>query len=471
MKKIIIFVILLLTLSITLSNATNIYITTVPEHPTTGNFVLSINIVSNTKIKNANLILSGLVNKAIDIGDFSGNTDVQFNVNVSNPGIYTQTAILTYVEVINRTIENGSVSEIYENGYIKCRKEIVVIEKPQFKILYVKDNLYPGKSGNVTIKLINSGGTAKNVNIELKGFVVKKANRFFKSWKKGEVKTLKFKVFANNSLEVGDYSAILELSCKDKFENNYKFTLPFSISVKGKPLLVISNYSTPKLYPDMSFTMKISVENTGKDKAKDVKLKLTLPKGFIGENLALLGDICRNEMKTATFYLKTSKNVSGNVKLPVIISCLSGSWKDNLTLYVFPLKLPHIDISGVYTIPERPTTGKLTLNLAVENSGKGNAKGVEVKLILPKELIGRNTYFIGSLTSGDSATSTFELSAKKAGEYNITAEITYLDSAMQKHTVYQSFTIYVFSSMNYIPMLVILILIAVALLVVKKWRF
>ncbi len=438
------------------ANAVNVYVKTIPEKPTAGNFILSVTVSSDTPIYNANILLSGLVNKAVDVGSFSGNATFQFKVK-AEPGVYSQEVLLSY------SVYNGS----YTSRYVKCIKEIVVTEKPKFEIVKVESCISPGKSGELNVKVLNSGGIAKNVKVTLIGLPANGV-RVFKEWKSGEVKTLSYKVFMNESVRVGSYPLKLEISCYDSFENYYEFSLPFSYKVIGKPELVIS-LTSPKIYSDSSFTLNLSVENAGKTKAKNVQLKLILPKGFRGDNFAYLGDIGRNEVKTAKMYLKTEKNVSGEKKLIVKVKCDGYSWNYSYNLYVFPINMPHLDVSGVYTIPDRPITGKLTLNLAVENSGKGIAKGVEVKLILPNGLKGRDTYFIGSLKSGDSATSTFALIAEKAGKYSITAEIKYLDSAMRRHEVNQTFTIYVFSSSNYSYLLIIPIIV-LGYWVMRKWR-
>ncbi len=143
------------------ANAVNVYVKTIPEKPTAGNFILSVTVSSDTPIYNANILLSGLVNKAVDVGSFSGNATFQFKVK-AEPGVYSQEVLLSY------SVYNGS----YTSRYVKCIKEIVVTEKPKFEIVKVESYISPGKSGELNVKVLNSGGIAKNVKVTLIGLPV-----------------------------------------------------------------------------------------------------------------------------------------------------------------------------------------------------------------------------------------------------------------------------------------------------------
>ncbi len=455
---ILLFFILIIVQSV---NAVVISIKTLPEKPTTGNFVIHIDVSSQNSIQNANLFLSGLISESLSLGDFTGKTSVEFEAHVDKPGIYELEVRLSYIELVNGTPESG---------YLRCNREIVVIEKPQFEILGAEGSVRPGENGKVVVKVVNKGGDAKDVKLSFDGMIAKDVDRFFDVWKSEEVKRLEFIVFAEDDAEIGEHEVKLGLECRDFLGNTYSLELPFSVSVVGSPKLIISDFSAPKIHSDSNFTLKLGIENVGEEKAKDVRIKLKLPKGFSGESSAYLGEIGRDETKTAEFELKVAKNVSGSCIIPVVISCENWKWSDNLTIYVFPLEPIHIDIAGVYTIPKRLEKGKpFTLNLAIENSGKEVAKGVKIELKLPKDFEGRNTYFVGTLESGDSATSTFELKAGKAGRYEISAIITYLDPTLQRHTTTQNFTIYVFPSQNYAP-IALAVIVALAIGLALKMR-
>ena len=460
--RFLIFIVSLLLL-IQTSNAVEISVKTIPEHPSTGRFIVCVDVSTQNPVYNANLYISGFLSKWVNLGDFTGKASVELEARVDKPGIYKLDVRLSYLELVNDTLESRRVSGTYA---------IMVVDKPQFEVISVEGFVKPGESGNVTIKVVNKGGDARDVRLNFSGFLAKDPDRFFKSWRRNEVKILRFVIYADEGIKVGEHKAELSIECKDEFGNHYSFDLPLSITVRGKPMLIISKFTTipAKIYPDTNFTLRIGVENIGKGAAKNVKIELKLPKGFSGENMAYLGEIDRNEEKFVEFELKVAKNFSGYYEIGVGIVSNEGRWNKNLTLFVFPLEPIHIDIAGVYTIPKRLEENKpFTLNLAVENSGKEVAKAVRIELKLPKGFEGRSTYFIGTLESGDTATSTFELKAGRSGEYNVYAVITYLDPTLQRHTVIQEFTLYVFPSQNYIP-IVLVIVVVVAIGLALKFR-
>lgn len=438
-------------------NAVELSVKTIPDKPTTGKFVIRVDVVTQNPIQSANLVTSGFLSKSVSLGDFTGKASAEFEAHANKPGIYELEVRLSYVEIMNGTPESG---------YLRGTYAIVVTGKPQFEILSADGSVKPGETGNITIKAVNMGGDARDVKLNFSGFLAKDPDRFFFSWKSNEIKVLKFVIYADKNMEVGEHKAKLGIECKDEFGNPYSFELPLSVSVTGKPRLAISEFTTipAKIHPDTSFTLRLGVENVGKDLAKNVRVGIKLPKGFSGENVAYLGEIKRGVEKFAEFELKVAKNVSGERRLEVKIFSDEGKWTENLTVFVFSLEPVYIDIAGVYTIPKRLEKNKpFTLNLAVENSGKEVAKAVRIELKLPEEFKGRNTYFIGTLESGDSATSTFELEAAKPGEYRINAVITYLDPTLQRHTSTQELTLYVFPSQNYAPVILVALIIAIGL--------
>ncbi|RUM33119.1 MAG: hypothetical protein DSY33_05210, partial [Archaeoglobus sp.] len=242
--------ILLLLLIVQTANAVELSVKTIPEKPTIGKFVVDVEVSTQTPIHNANLIISGFLSKSVSLGDFTGKTSVEFEAYADKPGIYELEVRLSYVEFVNDTPRNG---------YVRGTYAIVVVDKPQFEILSIEGSVKPGETGNVTIKVVNRGGNTKDVRLSFSGFLAKDTDRFFKSWRSNEVKSLKFVIYANKSLEVGEHEAKLDIECKDEFGNIYSFELPLSVSVIGKPKLAISEFTTipAKIRPDTNFTLRI----------------------------------------------------------------------------------------------------------------------------------------------------------------------------------------------------------------------
>ena len=437
---------LILILTMGIGSCAELSVITIPQHPNVGKFVVRIVVTSQTPIENANLMVSGIVDGSYSLGDFVGSSVIDIPVEVHAPGVYDVRAFLSYVE-------NGS----YE--HLESRYAIIVSDHPKFELLGAEGYVRPGESGVLRLIVKNAGGLARNVFLRLHGF--HGGMKYYRIWKGGESKTVDFEVYANSSTPVGTYTIPLEVSCLDEFGTPIRTTIPVRLRVVGSPKLVISSVNFPKLSPDMNFTLTIGVENVGKDDARDVRLNLTLPDGFSGERSAYIGDLKRNEQKFARFHLRVG-NVSGDFKIGVEMRSEKGVWNDTISIYVFPLEEMRVDIAGVYTIPQKLVAGKeFKLNVELENSGRVDLKGVMIELELPKGFVGRDTYFIGSLKSGDSATSTFYIRAGKEGRYVVRARIRYLDPTLKEHVEYENFTLYVFPAQNNVPIVALVLLILV----------
>ncbi len=164
-------------------NAVELSVKTIPDKPTTGKFVIRVDVISQNPIQNANLVISGFLSKSVSLGDFTGKTSAEFEAYADKPGIYKLEVRLSYVELINGTPRSG---------YVRGTYAIMVFEKPHFEILRVEGSVKPGKKGNITIEVVNRGGNAEDVKVNFSGFLAKNPNRFFPIWKSNEIKILKF---------------------------------------------------------------------------------------------------------------------------------------------------------------------------------------------------------------------------------------------------------------------------------------
>ncbi len=425
------FLTLILFTQTSLAQVFSIY--TIPQNPHPGRITLVVQINSSTPLKDVTVHLTGLIDKTIYVGDVTScQTEVPVTVGT---GTHTVKAWISY------TLNSTTYHEILE-------KVVKVEPLHRFEIAEVSGVVAPGHTGNVTLLVKNCGETIRNVKVTLKGFKCEKSARTINVWGENETLKLVFKVYAPSN-ESGVHTGYLLISYSE-FGENATRALPVGVNFTGKPSLVLSDFSTApaRIYPNSNFTLRVGVENTGSDKARGVTVKLLLPQGLRGEDTAYLGDLPQNSEKVASFELSTL-NVTGKLKVGVVMKCREGSFESSGEIYIFPVS-SLIDISGVYTIPDRLVAGKsFTLSIAVENAGKQKVRGVWIKLKLPPGFRGRDTYFIGSLDSGDSATSTFQMVAGKSGEHTFTAEIHYLDYAYRPHVRVEEFTIYVFPGNNY----------------------
>ncbi|WP_456478511.1 COG1361 S-layer family protein [Geoglobus ahangari] len=268
-------------------------------------------------------------------------------------------------------------------------------------------------------------------------------------------------------------------SFTDRLGNAYREEIQFAIVVEGRAEISFSGFTTApeRIYPDDDFVLSLTLENTGKDEARNVLLTLSYPDVFSGEKEAFLGTLKRGEKASVDFKLKAGKDAeSGSYpfRLTVRYADDSGEMERSFdfSIFVDELGVISLDVSGLYFSPRKVTpSSEFTLSLQIENSGKQDARAVAVKLVLPEGFDGKNQYFVGTLEKGDSATSTFDLVAPdRPGEYKIKAVITYMDSKLDRYSVEKEFSVYVFPGESRMGEIVALALLIVLLTGGYLWR-
>jgi len=251
------------------------------------------------------------------------------------------------------------------------------------------------------------------------------------------------------------------------------------LRVIGSPKLVISKiYTSPeRVFPEDEFSLNIILENSGTDDAKNTNLIIELPDYFEGEKTKFSGTIERGSSKTVTFNLKAGNETpvgEHSFPLKVKFEDLEGvahKAEYEVPVYISSLGKISLDIAGVYTSPDVPVSGEnYKLSVQIENSGNQNAKAVSIQLVLPPDFEGKDTHFIGSLESGDSATASFNLKAGSQGNHNIKVVIKYMDSKFEQHEVSRSITHYVSSKSYSGEIAGSLVVLAVILILVYKFR-
>ncbi len=430
---------------------------TLPETPSPGDvFVLQISIantgygIKDAKLtvqegeKSLTIVSDGreVSYVTINLGEVTGTALTSVKLRADEEGIYQLRVRLSY------SYGTDSLEEVIP---------VIVVDKPSMAVENITQPVIePGGSGRFVFEVRNGGGVAKNVEIVLEapeGFVAETSRMNFDRWGGGEVKSLIFNLSASKEVSVGVYPARLIFSFTDRLGNTYREETQFAIIVRGSAEISFSGFKTSpeRIYPDDDFVLSLTLENTGKDEAKNVLLILSYPNEFSGERKAFLGTLKRGEKASVNFKLKAGREAeSGSYPFRLTVKYVDGKeMKErsfDFSLFIDELGSINLEISGLYFSPRKVTpSSDFTLSLQIENSGKQDARAVAVKLILPEGFEGKNQYFIGTLENGDSATSTFDLMApENAGEYTVKAVITYMDSKLEKYSVEKEFVIYVF---------------------------
>jgi len=431
---------------------------TIPDSPSPGDFILSIDLVnSGSDAKNVKLhifeneealsILSDgkeVSSVYLTLGDLSSSsTSAQVKLKAEKSGIFQLGVKINYIYA--DYLYEGSVNRIIV---------IKVTDEPEFSVSG-ELSLKPAEKARYCIEILNTGGKATDVSLSLdtpENVVTNVGRVVFDEWNSGEKKNFEFSLTADDSVLTGVYKLNLIIEYKNEFGEQRSEIIPIALKIAGTPEIVISNFQTipERVYPENEFSILFEVENSGTDDAKNVTVELETSDYFEGEKTKFLGSVERGELKQLSFNLKAKNNTPYGDSLFI----LRFSYSDNagnkfsseykLPVYVSSPGKISLDIAGIYTSPEIPVEGgNYKLSIQIENSGSEDAKAVSIQLLLPSDFEGKDSYFIGSLESGDSATASFNLKAGSAGNHNIKAVIRYMDSRFEKHEITKSFTQYI----------------------------
>lgn len=232
-------------------------------------------------------------------------------------------------------------------------------------------------------------------------------------------------------------------------------TLNFGVEVEGEPDLIISSVSTSPsiIYPDTEFTMPIGIENIGTDTAKNAEITLTLVDGLSGKAVSPQGSILKDNLSTATFNLKAEKSIPlGHHTLQALLKYKNTNGLEYtktfpVDLFIQDRGAAKIEISGVSTTPSKvyPNTD-FTLTVTLENTGAQKAQAVKMTVVLPEQVTGEDTAFLGTIDESGSASATLDLKALKkavAGKYPVTATITFTDEQGRESTIQKTFDLFI----------------------------
>lgn len=422
---------------------------TIPENPAIGYFIISIDI-SNAGENARGLSLYVTENEEgfylinpdsgektssvyLDLGDLSaGSTSAQIKAYAEKSGLYALKASLSY--------RNESGSEFGIEGVFG----IAVYDLP---FIYAGSTIEirPDESREAEVMLRNLGGDVESAVIILNSDFITSDTALIESWSRGETKKVVLGLKADSDAVAGVYEAKIIVDYRSEFGEKGVAEVPVLVKIVSEPEVTLEVSTLPeKVYADSDFSLKVAIT------AKNSKLSgLTASleaERFDGEKEKYVGTVEAGEKAVINFSLKSPRE-SGEYDVKLVLRTESFAKNFSVPLYISDYGRISIDLAGVYTSPQRVVEGEgFKLSIQVENSGEQDAKAVAVNLILPEGLEGRRSYFIGSLSSGDSATATFEMRALKAGSQKIVAEITYMDKTFEKHKAEREFEVYVFSA-------------------------
>lgn len=205
----------------------------------------------------------------------------------------------------------------------------------------IPEKIYPDSDFTLKIDVQNIGSDeAKNVKAVLTypdGFSGE-SEKFLGSIAKDELRSMSFTLKVGSDIVSGSYAFGLTLYSGGE---RYDFSFEVFVSDPGVISLDVAGvYTSPqKLGEGEDFKLSLQIENSGKQDAKAVSIKLLLPEGFEGKSNYFIGTLESGDSATATFELKAGS--SGNHVIKAEISYMDSAFKKHevtkeFTLYVFP---------------------------------------------------------------------------------------------------------------------------------------
>gem|GEM_PF-1619350 len=206
----------------------------------------------------------------------------------------------------------------------------------------------------------------------------------------------------------------------------------------GEADFYVVGVSPQVLIPGEATAVNLSIANLGTDYALYVYTVVEVPqqspvkvvgaaKKYVvkraeeGEPTMYFGAILQNQRFTVSYTLSVDEDAEpGTYQLPLRISWVTsrGERVEQQTSFGVVVRgEPGLVLRSVNISPERlyPDT-EFMLTLAVENTGTADATNTRVELVLPDDIKGERSSYLGTLKRGEVATATFALRSGGSGE-------------------------------------------------------
>ncbi|MBR5177974.1 MAG: hypothetical protein IKW90_04115 [Lachnospiraceae bacterium] len=379
---------------------------------------------SNSFIKVSNVKLTDLKhgeyaddfdeNAIVTIDSMGGDYNLEFDVAASDGLRIGYNTITIYGNVFIRNNNEFTYNQSMIQLTTYTSKELKPIEIVVDKAIYEEEDVFPGKSFTMKLKLKNVGeraaiNTFLSMSFGASGIVPDyKVDQIDVGLiEAGATKTIDVPVKVLKTSEPGFYGINANISCKDKEGTENTFTQTMYITVNKaneeqvkteSPVISLSttdNYII--LQPDSEDTLNVIVKNEGKADAYDVKLSVVsgldtsigLTKAFTTDSIAV-GNIKAGESKEVEVPIRVAKSFgSGLYEIQ-----MAAAYKDekenektssNMTMYVKgantidPEKKTAVSIGNVSQSPENPKAGeKVTVSFDIINDGTTDITNVKV---------------------------------------------------------------------------------------------
>lgn len=169
------------------------------------------------------------------------------------------------------------------------------------------------------------------------------------------------------------------------------------------------------------------------------------------ESEEYFGIVRQREELNLQYRIKVDDNAAlGAYSVPLMLVWEDELRKENTQTVYLGITVkgePDLIIAGINTTPSRIySDSEFTLTLKLENIGKAKARSVETKLVLPEEISGEHTAFLGTIERDGTSTAAYDLKVAKQAPskaYELALLLSYIDMEGAQRQVEKPFELYV----------------------------
>lgn len=255
------------------------------------------------------------------------------------------------------------------------------------------------------------------------------------------------------------------------------------IALNSASAIIIKDIQSDILNPGKSGKLTVMIENDLSDYIEDVSMSIDLsnsPFSTIGSSEDTIDEIEDDETDTFVFTLSANTDAkTGDYNIPYTITYKNANTTKRGTLGVKVRANSNLDF---VTALDNPIVGeKASLSLKIINKGLGDAKFVSIE-VEPSgyTLLSEKKVYIGSITSDDYETASFDIILKSTTP-NLIAEIEYedfdgkkyienIDLQLKAYTLEKAVELGIISKNSTSAYITIIILIVIIWLVIRAIR-
>lgn len=295
----------------------------------------------------------------------------------------------------------------------------------------------PGSKFTVNIDVENpTADTLEDITITLvedDPFIIEDNKQEISSLDSNETKTLSFDIEIEDDAESDTYS--LEVKYQEGSDSSDKESYSIKVQSTDSNVALTKISTSPEVIKQgQETTLKITLENNGKTKAKNVRARLDLSNVPFAPINGIEGSVTTlniGDESELSFKIKALPDAeSGTYKIPLSITYTNEAGEPQVKQELLSVTIGSTPVIDITTESEKPIilNEASTFTVLLTNSGLENVKLATLTLeSLPDyEIVSTNKIYIGNIDSDDYQSAEFTIIPKTSNPPKIT--LTFKDS-------------------------------------------